>query len=500
MNLSAEHTVSSSQQQQYFAHVGQYGNYVHSRIDDHFLPDGVKTEYVDHHFLNHPQPYSAYSFQPLPSPTVAASPVPSSIPSTTPEYPHRTVYSQSPSLDDREVGSSANSTEEPIVVSSSQVPSTPRYVVCLDAKTAITRIDECTMTYLNKGQYYSLLLNSNEFYSGDVTCSVRLMFHDPKDRAKQETLWKYWLKLPNVNVNTRVIEVEKSSAFNAKNFQYKGFNHIQFQWNAQQGVRLQLRFNCLSTDFSMIKGIKGIPLRLHVQNRIEGVPHTVERCFCRVKLFRDKGAERKHKDDIAQIKRQMAKMKGADAPCPVAASHLGEPRTFLTTYPRDDCDISDNDCEVDINEIAKNLNSDSESDSSSSGESVPGLIRRRRLSHLGLDQEPLDFDPTYVPVRKRRRVLSLFVRSPRDVQYYAIYLNELKVDDLKAKIAEKLGFDVSVVSNVVRYTTRGGMAVALDDADVKQMEEEMPLTVELLVPPNGNAHSGNNGYTLALHY
>lgn len=35
-----------------------------------------------------------------------------------------------------------------------------------------------------------------------------------------------------------------------------------------------------------------------------------EICFCKVKLFRDKGAERKNKDDAKQISKQLEKVYG----------------------------------------------------------------------------------------------------------------------------------------------------------------------------------------------
>lgn len=67
------------------------------------------------------------------------------------------------------------------------------------------------------------------------------------------------------------------------------FDSISFQWNGKAGASISIRFNCLSTDFSRIKGVKGIPLRLHMDNRItNGSPPACETSFCRIKLFRDK--------------------------------------------------------------------------------------------------------------------------------------------------------------------------------------------------------------------
>lgn len=46
------------------------------------------------------------------------------------------------------------------------------------------------------------------------------------------------------------------------------------------------------------------------ENTSTGTPQIDEVCFCKVKLFRDKGAERKNKDDAKQISKQLEKVYG----------------------------------------------------------------------------------------------------------------------------------------------------------------------------------------------
>lgn len=85
------------------------------------------------------------------------------------------------------------------------------------------------------------------------------------------------------------------------------FDKISFSWNTRIGAKIYIRFKCLSTDFSRIKGVKGIPLRAQMENRW-GTES--ESCYCKIKLFRDKGAERKNKDDAKQILKQLEKVYG----------------------------------------------------------------------------------------------------------------------------------------------------------------------------------------------
>lgn len=69
------------------------------------------------------------------------------------------------------------------------------------------------------------------------------------------------------------------------NVQYPAFDRITFEW--QSSARIYVCFNCLSTDFSRIKGVKGIPLRVSLQNYTAKYQH-YERSLCKIKLFRDK--------------------------------------------------------------------------------------------------------------------------------------------------------------------------------------------------------------------
>lgn len=86
----------------------------------------------------------------------------------------------------------------------------------------------------------------------------------------------------------------------AQAIECRQFDRISFRWNGKLGASVHIRFNCLSTDFSRIKGVKGIPLRLQIESEQSQLHHhypaaammqqisTAERTYCRIKLFRDK--------------------------------------------------------------------------------------------------------------------------------------------------------------------------------------------------------------------
>jgi hypothetical protein len=76
------------------------------------------------------------------------------------------------------------------------------------------------------------------------------------------------------------------------------------------------RFNFLSTDFNQSRGMKGIPLRLCASTKMLRSHSIVsseslepEICYCKVKILRDHGAERKLSHDIDHVKRAIGKLK-----------------------------------------------------------------------------------------------------------------------------------------------------------------------------------------------
>ncbi|KAK5942600.1 hypothetical protein PMZ80_005165 [Knufia obscura] len=213
-----------------------------------------------------------------------------------------------------------------------------RYHTTLNAPTAMVRSsDEIPVTYLNKGQAYTMSIYDT---SPPVNAPnlryrtyVRVSFEDEQQRAKPGACWQLWRegrgsneahqrggKLlaveyvdPNQGGDDELrkpqIEVEKAS--------FDGFVVNWFPSNRTNGVAdcsISVRFNFLSTDFSHSKGVKGIPVRLCAKTELlTSLPsissNEPEVCFAKVKLFRDHGAERKLSNDIAHVKKSIEKLK-----------------------------------------------------------------------------------------------------------------------------------------------------------------------------------------------
>lgn len=81
------------------------------------------------------------------------------------------------------------------------------------------------------------------------------------------------------------------------------------------GCTVPLRFHSLSTDFSLLKGVKGVSVRRCAKTVIsssegkEGVTnYDSEISYCVVKLFRDHGAERKVSSDEVHVKKKIERL------------------------------------------------------------------------------------------------------------------------------------------------------------------------------------------------
>lgn len=203
----------------------------------------------------------------------------------------------------------------------------------------IKHADEIPITYLNKGQAYAVSINDNLGLGPaqgptKYRTVIRISFEDEEQRQRPSACWQLWKegrglaeahqrggKLQAVEYVDQNQSGDHDSRRPRVELEKASFDCFSVIWSPSPGsatadCSVAVRFNFLSTDFSHSKGVKGIPVRLCAKTEIltSGTPDsppgsTSEVCFCKVKLFRDHGAERKLSNDVAHIKKTIDKLK-----------------------------------------------------------------------------------------------------------------------------------------------------------------------------------------------
>ncbi|TGZ81203.1 hypothetical protein EX30DRAFT_269609 [Ascodesmis nigricans] len=213
-----------------------------------------------------------------------------------------------------------------------------RFHIVLNAPTAmIKHPEEIPVTYLNKGQAYTISIIDTAPPPPGATpvkyrTFIRISFHDEAQRSRPAQCWQLWKEGRGTNeahqrggklqaveyVEPPNIDDEDSKKGKVE-LESSWFDGFAVTWspgtNDATETSVSVRFNFLSTDFSHSKGVKGIPVRLCAKTVAvpTGSPKTPQEapeiCYCKVKLFRDHGAERKLANDILHVRKTIEKLK-----------------------------------------------------------------------------------------------------------------------------------------------------------------------------------------------
>uniref|UniRef100_A0A667WXH3 Grainyhead-like transcription factor 2b n=1 Tax=Myripristis murdjan TaxID=586833 RepID=A0A667WXH3_9TELE len=156
---------------------------------------------------------------------------------------------------------------------------------------------EGPMTYLNKGQFYAVTLNelgANKRLRhpiSKVRSVIMVVFSEDKNRDEQLKYWKYWHSRQHT-AKQRVLDIaDYKESFNTiGNIEEIAYNAISFTWDVNEEAKIFITVNCLSTDFSSQKGVKGLPLMIQIDtysyNNRSNKP--LHRAYSQIKVFCDK--------------------------------------------------------------------------------------------------------------------------------------------------------------------------------------------------------------------
>ncbi|KAG1457421.1 hypothetical protein G6F56_006608 [Rhizopus delemar] len=366
------------------------------------------------------------------------------------------------------------------------------------------------MTYLNRGQTYLLELSSMNQGRGTFTSTISIAFHESSHRKVANGYWKFWLSQQLQPQEARAIDIDEKQSSNIYNIKYNSFDKISFDWHGRFSAKISVRFHCLSTDFSRIKGVKGIPMRAVVETtaKYSQLPENTseysgefikknnekthkspdsfyeytERCYCQMKLFRDKGAERKNKDDAKQIHKQLQK---------ATALTMGNPQQHPSWSI--------------LNQPYKPLTALSEIPSSPEDETLEAFEQETQIAELyspAMTEKPrMSALPEHEPSKKRKHaciqdltmpsphffehphmakkfahsVLDFYIYSKRSIPSVCperISLDALTREDLKMKLATALSLHPGRVSEVLWRKKKAGVLAGIDEAELLMLVDD----------------------------
>lgn len=185
---------------------------------------------------------------------------------------------------------------------------------------------DASVSYLNKGQVYQLTVQDTDptkmgTGSYQYQTFIRISFDEDQERSDPAAFWQLWKTGRASNEFQDSDEEPKALAYAGQNkatmqVEKQSYDGFSVTWTRDPGdniaqCSIPIRFNFLSTDFTLSKGVKGMQVRLCAKTKqLPDVgPQENETCFCKVKLFRDHGAERKLSNDAKIIQKKIEKLK-----------------------------------------------------------------------------------------------------------------------------------------------------------------------------------------------
>ncbi|XP_032233782.1 transcription factor CP2 isoform X2 [Nematostella vectensis] len=172
------------------------------------------------------------------------------------------------------------------------------------------KVNEDTLTYLNQGQSYPIdvqYIGSISLFKGSLLTSVvTLTFYERKLQVVEAEKFEEWR---NNHPLERIFEIDVPMSTGLQNIRSKGnlTNAYEFDWNPEEDqIKLYIIINCVSSEFTKGKsgGESGVPLQIQIETwsidaSFDELPMSCN--FCQVKVFKSKGADRKHKMELQKL-------------------------------------------------------------------------------------------------------------------------------------------------------------------------------------------------------
>ncbi|KAL4617012.1 hypothetical protein GN956_G21794 [Arapaima gigas] len=342
---------------------------------------------------------------------------------------------------------------------------------------------EAPMTYLNKGQFYAITLSETGANKclrhpiSKVRSVIMVVFSEDKNRDEQLKYWKYWHSRQHT-AKQRVLDIaDYKESFNTiGNIEEIAYNAISFTWDINEEAKIFITVNCLSTDFSSQKGVKGLPLMIQIDtysyNNRSNKP--IHRAYCQIKVFCDKGAERKIRDEERKQNRKKAKGQACAAqaangkdgtPAGSASPRKTDATCFKTSTDLDSQPV------LFIPDVHfGNLQRAGQVFAFNAEEiEREGSVLVKRMFRAS-EEDYCPPPPKQVKEEAQKRVL-LYVRKESDDVFDALMLKSPTLKGLMEAIAEKYGLPMEKMAKIYKKSKKG-ILVNMDDNIIEHYSNE----------------------------
>ncbi|CAG0883984.1 unnamed protein product [Darwinula stevensoni] len=360
------------------------------------------------------------------------------------------------------------------------------------------RREDDRVTYINKGQFYGVTLEyipdpENPLKSQTVKSLVVLVFREEKSAEDEIKAWQFWHGRQH-SIKQRILDIDTKNSLGLVGcIEEVAHNAIAVYWNPLESpAKINIAVQCLSTDFSSQKGVKGLPLHLQIDTYDEPSKSgpVCHRGYCQIKVFCDKGAERKTRDEERRAAKRKLTATGRKKldelyhpPCErsefYSMSDLTKPPSLFT--PADDVDKL---ASMELQSFYSQAASDDSSHSSDkkviltdglggAGPEATPVMAEHLPPPVGTCAIPMKRLKMIPPVTER---LMLYVRQDGERVYTPLHLTPPSLVGLLNAIQDKYKVAVSTVKHIFRKNRKGILA-KVDDEMLKHYCNEDVFTI-----------------------
>ncbi|CAJ0954903.1 unnamed protein product, partial [Mesorhabditis belari] len=359
-----------------------------------------------------------------------------------------------------------------------------QYVLEAPISTSI-RKDDDRMTYVNKGQFYTVTLDYlpdplKPLKSQIVRSQLMVVFREDKTYEEEIKTWQFWHQRQH-SAKQRILEVDgknssgmSSIGMNASPITEIAHNAVEFHWSPNESpVKISIAVQCLSTDFSNQKGVKGLPLHVQIDTYDrddEKIPF--HRGYCQIKVFCDKGANRKmlhetRRDEKRRLNQGQVPTNGLWAGA--GTSPAGQQGSMVNRKKSDgeyheSCDRSE-------------FYHMRELDKPAALFIAPEEYDRSFLDSTSVGGYDLDLEPTHRRPRPSERLM-LYVRKQSDQIYTPLHIIPPNLIGLAAGVAAKFGIDAEKISAIYKRCAKG-ITVRMDDDMLRHYNNEETFVIDV---------------------